>query len=133
MAKMKAINPRIMEMRELEGQASADAAGDDAHLPRGKGQPYGRLLSHPDSDPCLHGYLYWVLQSSVEIRNAPWIGWIHDLSVPDPFFILPLLMTLSSLLQTALNRPPDPMQAKMMDCAAQRDVLLLPIGSGCTG
>lgn len=47
--------------------------------------------------------LYWVLQSSVEIRNAPWIGWIHDLSVPDPFFILPLLMTLSSLLQTALN------------------------------
>ncbi len=50
--------------------------------------------SHPDSDPCLHG-LYWVLQSSVEIRNAPWIGWIHDLSVPDPFFILPLLMTLS--------------------------------------
>jgi YidC/Oxa1 family membrane protein insertase len=47
--------------------------------------------------------LYWVLLSSVEMRNAPWIGWITDLSAKDPFFILPLLMTLSSLLQTALN------------------------------
>ena len=59
--------------------------------------------------------LYWVLLSSVEMRNAPWIGWITDLSSPDPYFILPVLMTLSSLLQTALNpAPPDPMQAKMM-------------------
>ena len=59
--------------------------------------------------------LYWVLLSSVEMRNAPWIGWIHDLSTPDPFFILPVLMTLSTLLQTWLNpTPPDPVQAKMM-------------------
>jgi YidC/Oxa1 family membrane protein insertase len=59
--------------------------------------------------------LYWVLLSSIEMRNAPWIGWIHDLSTPDPYFILPAVMTLSSLLQTALNPvPPDPMQAKMM-------------------
>ncbi len=51
----------------------------------------------------------------MEIRHAPWILWITDLSAKDPFFILPLLMTLSSLLQTALNpAPPDPMQAKMM-------------------
>jgi YidC/Oxa1 family membrane protein insertase len=59
--------------------------------------------------------LYWVLLSSVEMRNAPWIGWIRDLSTPDPFFILPVVMTLTTLLQTALNPvPPDPMQAKMM-------------------
>ena len=59
--------------------------------------------------------LYWVLLSTVEIRNAPWAGWIHDLSAPDPYFILPIVMTLTTLLQTALNpAPPDPMQAKMM-------------------
>src|SRR5664279_1486535 len=58
--------------------------------------------------------LYWVLLSSVEMRGAPWIGWIHDLSVPDPYFILPLLMTATSLLQTWLNpTPPDPVQAKI--------------------
>ena len=59
--------------------------------------------------------LYWVLLSSVEMRNAPWIGWIRDLSTPDPYFILPVVMTLTTMLQTALNPvPPDPMQAKMM-------------------
>ncbi|HYR26574.1 MAG TPA: membrane protein insertase YidC, partial [Aquabacterium sp.] len=59
--------------------------------------------------------LYSVLSSSVEIRNAPWIGWIHDLSVMDPLFVLPALMTASTLLQTWLNpTPPDPVQAKMM-------------------
>ena len=58
--------------------------------------------------------LYWVLLSSVEMRNAPWIGWIHDLSAMDPYYILPLLMTGSTLFQTWLNpTPPDPMQAKM--------------------
>ena len=59
--------------------------------------------------------LYWVLLSSVEMRGAPWIGWIRDLSARDPYFILPLLMTLTTLVQTALNPPPpDPTQAKMM-------------------
>jgi YidC/Oxa1 family membrane protein insertase len=59
--------------------------------------------------------LYWVLLSSVEMRNAPWIWWITDLSARDPWFILPVLMTLSSLLQVWLNpTPPDPMQAKLM-------------------
>jgi YidC/Oxa1 family membrane protein insertase len=59
--------------------------------------------------------LYSVLSSSVEIRNAPWIGWITDLSVMDPYYVLPALMTLSTLLQTWLNpTPPDPIQAKMM-------------------
>jgi YidC/Oxa1 family membrane protein insertase len=67
-----------------------------------------------------------VLLSTVEMRNAPWIGWITDLSQPDTLFgvlpvlhtpigLLPILMTASSLLQTWLNpTPPDPVQAKMM-------------------
>ncbi|CAH2920079.1 MAG: Inner membrane protein translocase and chaperone YidC, long form [uncultured Paraburkholderia sp.] len=59
--------------------------------------------------------LYWVLLSSVEMRGAPWILWIHDLSQQDPYFILPVLMAVSMFLQTKLNpTPPDPVQAKMM-------------------
>jgi YidC/Oxa1 family membrane protein insertase len=59
--------------------------------------------------------LYWVLLSSVEMRHAPWIGWIQDLSAKDPFYILPVVMTLTTMLQTALNPvPPDPLQAKLM-------------------
>ena len=59
--------------------------------------------------------LYWVLLSSVEMRHAPWILWIRDLSAPDPWFILPVIMTVTSLVQTWLNpTPPDPMQARLM-------------------
>ena len=59
--------------------------------------------------------LYWVLLSSVEMRGAPWILWVTDLSMKDPYYILPLVMALTTLFQTALNPlPPDPMQAKMM-------------------
>jgi YidC/Oxa1 family membrane protein insertase len=59
--------------------------------------------------------LYWVLLSSVEFRGAPWVGWITDLSLPDPWYLLPVIMTLTTMLQTALNpAPPDPMQAKLM-------------------
>jgi YidC/Oxa1 family membrane protein insertase len=59
--------------------------------------------------------LYWVLLSSVEMRQAPWVLWINDLAQPDPWFILPVLMTASSLFQVWLNpAPTDPMQAKLM-------------------
>jgi YidC/Oxa1 family membrane protein insertase len=59
--------------------------------------------------------LYWALLSSVEMRGAPWIGWVHDLSTPDPFYILPVLMAVSMFVQTKLNpTPPDPVQAKVM-------------------
>jgi YidC/Oxa1 family membrane protein insertase len=59
--------------------------------------------------------LYWVLLSSVEMRGAPWLGWIKDLSVPDPFYILPIVMAVSMFVQTKLNpTPPDPVQAKVM-------------------
>ncbi|MDR3067124.1 MULTISPECIES: membrane protein insertase YidC [Comamonas] len=115
MAKMKAINPRIQEMRERLKDKPQQMQQEMMRIYREeKVNPMGGCLPIIIQIPVFMA-LYWVLQSSVEIRNAPWIGWIHDLSVPDPFFILPLLMTLSSLLQTALNpAPPDPMQAKMM-------------------
>ncbi len=115
MAKMKAINPRIQEMRERLKDKPQQMQQEMMRIYREeKVNPMGGCLPIMVQIPVFMA-LYWVLQSSVEIRNAPWIGWIHDLSVPDPFFILPLLMTLSSLLQTALNpAPPDPMQAKLM-------------------
>ncbi|HRM95445.1 MAG TPA: membrane protein insertase YidC, partial [Alicycliphilus sp.] len=115
MAKMKAINPRIQEMRERLKDKPQQMQQEMMRIYREeKVNPMGGCLPIMIQIPVFIA-LYWVLLSSVEMRNAPWIGWIHDLSSPDPFFILPLLMTLSSLLQTALNpAPPDPMQAKMM-------------------
>ena len=115
MAKMKAINPKIMEMRERLKDKPQQMQQEMMRIYREeKVNPMGGCFPIMIQIPVFIA-LYWVLLSSVEIRNAPWIGWIHDLSVPDPFFILPVLMTLSSLLQTALNpAPPDPMQAKMM-------------------
>ena len=115
MAKMKAVNPKIMEMRERLKDKPQQRQQEMMRIYREeKVNPMGGCFPIMIQIPVFIA-LYWVLLSSVEMRNAPWIGWIHDLSTPDPFFILPLLMTLSSLLQTALNpAPPDPMQAKMM-------------------
>jgi len=59
--------------------------------------------------------LYWVLLASVEIRNTPWLGWIHDLAAPDPYYILPIVMAVSMFVQQRMSPPPpDPVQAKMM-------------------
>ena len=115
MATMKAINPRIQEMRERLKDKPQQMQQEMMRIYREeKVNPMGGCFPIIIQIPVFIA-LYWVLLSSVEIRNAPWIGWIQDLSVPDPFFILPIVMTLSSLLQTALNpAPPDPMQAKMM-------------------
>ena len=115
MAKMKAINPKITDMRERLKDKPQQMQQEMMRIYREeKVNPMGGCFPIVIQIPVFIA-LYWVLLSSVEMRNAPWIGWIHDLSSPDPFFILPLLMTASSLLQTALNpAPPDPMQAKMM-------------------
>jgi YidC/Oxa1 family membrane protein insertase len=59
--------------------------------------------------------LYWVLLESVELRQAPFIFWIHDLAVKDPYYVLPLLMGISMFIQQKLNPPPpDPVQAKVL-------------------
>jgi YidC/Oxa1 family membrane protein insertase len=115
MAKMKAINPKIMEMRERLKSNPQQMQQEMMKIYREeKVNPMGGCFPIMIQIPVFIA-LYWVLLSSVEMRNAPWVLWIHDLSAPDPYFILPLVMTLTTLLQTALNpAPPDPMQAKLM-------------------
>ncbi|MDD2925479.1 membrane protein insertase YidC, partial [Rhodoferax sp.] len=115
MAKMKAVNPRITEMRERLKDNPQQMQQEMMRIYREeKVNPMGGCFPIMIQIPVFIA-LYWVLLASVEMRNTPWIGWIHDLSSPDPFYILPLVMTLTTVLQTSLNpAPPDPMQAKMM-------------------
>ena len=115
MAKMKAINPKVMEMRERLKDKPQQMQQEMMRIYREeKVNPLGGCLPILVQMPFFIA-LYSVLLASVEMRNAPWLGWITDLSAKDPYFVLPLLMTASSLLQTWLNpTPPDPMQARMM-------------------
>ncbi|OGB06136.1 MAG: membrane protein insertase YidC [Burkholderiales bacterium RIFCSPHIGHO2_12_FULL_69_20] len=115
MGKMKAINPKVMEMRERYKDKPQQMQQEMMRIYREeKVNPLGGCLPIFVQMPFFIA-LYWVLLSTVEMRNAPWIGWITDLSTKDPYFILPLLMTASTMFQTWLNpTPPDPVQAKMM-------------------
>jgi YidC/Oxa1 family membrane protein insertase len=115
MAKMKAVNPKIMEMRERLKDKPQEMQQQMMKIYKEeKVNPMGGCFPIMVQIPVFIA-LYWVLLSSVEFRGAPWIGWIHDLSLPDPWFLLPVIMTLTTMLQTALNpAPPDPMQAKLM-------------------
>ncbi len=115
MAKMKKVNPKVMELRERLKDKPQQMQQEMMKLYKDeKVNPLGSCLPILLQMPFFIA-LYWVLLSSVEMRHAPWIGWITDLSVKDPWFILPLLMMLSSLLQVWLQpAPADPMQAKLM-------------------
>ncbi len=115
MAKMKAVNPRVMQLRERLKDNPQQMQQEMMRLYREeKVNPLGGCLPILVQVPVFIA-LYWVLLSSVEMRYAPWVGWIQDLSAKDPYFILPIVMTLTTLLQTALNPvPPDPMQARLM-------------------
>ena len=115
MAKMKAINPKIMEMRERLKDKPQEMQQEMMRIYKTeKVNPMGGCFPIVIQIPVFIA-LYWVLLSSVEMRHAPWIGWITDLSAPDPWYILPIVMTATSLFQTWLNpTPPDPMQAKLM-------------------
>ncbi|MDR6375213.1 membrane protein insertase YidC [Paraburkholderia caledonica] len=115
MARMKAITPRMQALRErFKGDPQKMNAALMELYKTEKVNPFGGCLPVVVQIPVFIS-LYWVLLSSVEMRGAPWILWIHDLSQQDPFFILPVLMAVSMFLQTKLNpTPPDPVQAKMM-------------------
>ncbi|WP_206955569.1 membrane protein insertase YidC [Trinickia acidisoli] len=115
MARMKAITPRMQALRERfkSDPQKMNAALMELYKTE-KVNPFGGCFPIVIQIPVFIS-LYWVLLSSVEMRGAPWILWIHDLSQQDPFFILPVLMAVSMFLQTRLNpTPPDPVQAKMM-------------------
>mgnify|MGYP000843715932 FL=1 len=115
MAKMRAVAPKLQAIKEKYGddrmaqqQAMMQMYKDE------KINPLGGCLPMLLQIPVFIG-LYWALFASVELRQAPWLGWITDLSRPDPFYILPLIMAGTMFAQTFLNPPPtDPMQAKMM-------------------
>ncbi|MEK6383828.1 MAG: membrane protein insertase YidC [Paraburkholderia tropica] len=115
MARMKEITPRMQALRERfkSDPQKMNAALMELYKTE-KVNPFGGCLPVVIQIPVFIS-LYWVLLSSVEMRGAPWILWIHDLSQQDPFFILPVLMAVSMFVQTKLNpTPPDPVQAKMM-------------------
>ena len=115
MAKMRKVQPRLNAIRERYGddRMKLNQAMMELYKTE-KINPLGGCLPILVQIPVFIA-LYWVLLASVEIRNAPWIGWIHDLSSPDPLYILPILMAGTMFLQTHLNpKPADPVQAKMM-------------------
>lgn len=115
MARMKALQPRITTLRELHKGDAQKMNQAMMELYRAeKINPLGGCFPILIQIPVFIA-LYWVLLASVEMRNAPWIGWVHDLSSPDPYYVLPILMAVSMFVQTKLNpTPPDPLQAKMM-------------------
>jgi len=115
MARMKNVTPRLQALKERhkDDKAKMQQAMMDLYREE-KINPMGGCLPILIQIPVFIA-LYWVLLASVEMRGAPWLGWIHDLAAPDPFYILPLVMMASMVLQFKLNpTPPDPIQAKMM-------------------
>ena len=115
MAKMRAIAPRLAALKEEHGDDRMKMSQEMmAIYKEEKVNPMAGCLPILMQMPIFLA-LYWVLVESVELRHAPWILWIRDLSAMDPWFILPLLMGASMFVQQQLNpQPADPMQAKVM-------------------
>jgi YidC/Oxa1 family membrane protein insertase len=115
MAKMKKLSPRLKTLKERYGDDKQAFQQEMMKLYREeKVNPAGGCLPILVQIPVFIA-LYWVLLESVELRQAPWAFWIQDLSSKDPYFILPLLMGGSMLVQQLLNPAPmDPMQQKIM-------------------
>jgi YidC/Oxa1 family membrane protein insertase len=115
MAKMKKLTPRLQQLKETYGDDRARLHQAMAEMYKTeKINPLGGCLPILIQIPVFIA-LYWVLLAAVEMRGAPWLGWITDLTAPDPWFILPIVMGITSILQVKLNpQPMDPMQAKIM-------------------
>jgi YidC/Oxa1 family membrane protein insertase len=115
MARMRAVAPQLTRLKELYGDDRQRMSQEMMALyKKEKINPLGGCLPILVQMPVFIS-LYWVLFESVQLRHAPFMLWINDLSVMDPFFILPLLMGASMMIQMSLNpTPPDPMQAKIM-------------------
>ena len=115
MAKMKIIAPKMQQLKERYGD-------DRQRLQKAMMELYQKEKVNPMAGclPILVQMpvfiaLYWVILAAVELRHAPFYGWITDLSAIDPWYILPVLMGASMIIQTRLNpEPPDPVQAKVM-------------------
>ena len=115
MAKMRKLTPRLKQLKETYGDDRARLHQAMAEMYKTeKINPLGGCLPILIQIPVFIA-LYWVLLAAVEMRGAPWLGWITDLTAPDPWYVLPILMGITSILQVKLNpQPMDPMQAKIM-------------------
>jgi YidC/Oxa1 family membrane protein insertase len=115
MAKMKLITPRLTKLREMYGddRARMNQAMMELYKTE-KINPLGGCFPILVQIPVFIA-LYWVLLAAIELRHAPFILWIKDLSALDPYYVLPVLMSVTMVLQTRMNPvPPDPVQAKVM-------------------
>ena len=114
MAKMRVIAPEMQRMKEEFGEDRMRFSQEMMALyKREQVNPLAGCLPLLLQMPIFLA-LYWVLMESVELRHAPWLLWIQDLSAMDPWFILPLLMGATMFIQQSLNpQPADPMQAKV--------------------
>ena len=115
MARMRAVAPQMSRLKELYGDDRQRMSQEMMNLYKTeKINPLGGCLPIVVQMPVFIA-LYWVLYESVQLRQAPFFLWIHDLSAMDPYFILPILMGISMFVQMSLNpTPPDPIQAKVM-------------------
>ncbi len=115
MARMRLVQPKMQRIREqyADDKARMNQAMMELYRTE-KINPLGGCLPMVVQIPVFIA-LYWVLLGSVELRHAPFVGWIHDLSAQDPYYILPLIMTASMFVQQRMSpKPPDPIQAKVM-------------------
>jgi YidC/Oxa1 family membrane protein insertase len=115
MAKMKLITPRLTKLREMYAQDRQKMNQAMMELYKTeKINPLGGCFPILVQIPVFIA-LYWVLLAAIELRHAPFMLWIKDLSALDPYYVLPILMTVTMVVQTRLNpTPPDPVQAKVM-------------------
>ena len=115
MANMRKMTPRIQALKDRYGDDKQRMQQAMMELYKTeKINPLGGCLPMLVQMPFFIA-LYWVLLESVELRQAPWILWLDDLSIKDPYFVLPIIMGASMFVQQKLNPPPpDPMQAKIM-------------------
>jgi YidC/Oxa1 family membrane protein insertase len=115
MAKIRKLSPRLKSLQERykdDRQALSQAMME--LYKKEKVNPAAGCLPILIQMPFFLAF-YWILVESVEMRQAPFMLWIDDLSARDPFFVLPLLMGVAMYVQTKLNpAPPDPMQARIM-------------------
>jgi YidC/Oxa1 family membrane protein insertase len=115
MAKMRVVAPKLEKIKQQYGddREKLNRAMMDLYKTE-KINPLGGCLPVLIQIPVFIS-LYWAILSSVELRNAPFIGWISDLSAADPYYVLPAIMGISMFIQGRLNpTPPDPIQAKLM-------------------
>ncbi len=115
MANMRRVAPKLAALKEQYGDDRQKMSQGMMELyKKEKINPLGGCLPILVQMPVFIA-LYWTLMESVEMRQAPWLGWITDLSLKDPYFILPILMGATMFIQQQLNpTPPDPMQAKVL-------------------